>query len=80
MDVIFVFNNKSKLTAVNLHKVSLSITGNVIVLTELGCDHPSLWEVTDSGDIARLESWLVTNALGGELLIDTGSKNTSRGQ
>ena len=69
MELLFSFHWNNKIAVVNLYKVSMVISEEMIELCEVGADNPSVWYVQDTGDIALLRSWLCSNALGGEIFV-----------
>jgi hypothetical protein len=69
MELLFSFHYGQDIVAVNLYRVIIRVREHSIDLTEMGADNPSVWYVQDTGDIALLRSWLVGNALGGEIFV-----------
>jgi hypothetical protein len=70
MELLFSFHWYGKIAVVNLYKVTMVIEENRIELCEGNVDNPSTWFVYDKGDIALLRSWLIGNALGGEIFVE----------
>lgn len=67
MDTIFAFHVDKTIVCVNLYRVHIQAYAWGFTLTETGCDRPTSWDVTHGDDVAILQSWLVYNALNGEL-------------